>query len=88
MDRRTAHLLIGIMLLGVALTALPRAISFAQSDPFDGTWQLNVAKSEYNFGRPPKAESLNVQGEGQNRKAVGWIRCSRESVHMGVYVHS
>jgi hypothetical protein len=70
MDQRTTHLLTGIMLLGVAFTALPQAISFAQSDPFVGTWQLNVAKSEYNFGRPPKAQTLNVQGEGQNRKAT------------------
>jgi hypothetical protein len=69
MDRRTAHLLTGIMLLGVAFTALPQTISFAQSDPFDGTWQLNVAKSEHKFGRPPRAETLNVQGEKQNRKA-------------------
>jgi hypothetical protein len=70
MDKRTAHLLTGIMLFGVAFTALPQAISFAQSDPFVGKWQLNLAKSEYNFGRPPKAQTLNVQGEGQNRKAT------------------
>jgi hypothetical protein len=45
MNQRTAHLLTDIVLLGVVFTALPQAISFAQSDPFDGTWQLNVAKS-------------------------------------------
>jgi hypothetical protein len=70
MDQRTTHLLTGIMLFGLASTALPQAISFAQSDPFVGTWQLNLAKSEFNIGRPPKALTINVQGEGQNRKAT------------------
>jgi hypothetical protein len=70
MDRRTGLLLTATTLLGLAFTALPQGISFAQSDPFAETWQLNLAKSEYNFGRPPKAQTLNVQGEGQNRKAT------------------
>jgi hypothetical protein len=70
MDRRITLLLTAMTLLGLAFTALPQAISFAQSDPFVGTWQLNLAKSEYNIGRPPKAITLNVQGEGQNRKAT------------------
>ena len=27
-----------------------------QSDPFAGTWKLNLAKSKYNAGTPPKSE--------------------------------
>jgi len=27
-----------------------------QTDPFAGTWKLNVAKSKYNAGTPPKSE--------------------------------
>jgi hypothetical protein len=70
MDRRITLSLTALTLLGLSFTALPQVISFAQSDPFAGTWQLNPAKSEYNIGRPPKAITLNVQGEGQNRKAT------------------
>jgi hypothetical protein len=38
-----------------------------------GLWQLNVAKSKYSPGPAPKSQTLNIQGEGQNRKltAVG-----------------
>jgi hypothetical protein len=70
MVQRIAPLLTGITLLGVAFTALPQVITFAQSDPFVGTWQLNLAKSEFNIGRPPKALTISIQGEGQNRKAT------------------
>jgi hypothetical protein len=70
MNRLTTFLLTGIMLLGLAFTVPPQTISFAQSDPFVGTWQLNLAKSEYKTVRPPKAQTLIVQGEGQNRTAT------------------
>src|SRR5215467_10078612 len=70
MDQRTLPLLTGITLFGVAFTALPGAMSFAQSDPFVGMWQLNLAKSKYRLGPPPRSQSLNVQGEGRNRKAT------------------
>jgi hypothetical protein len=33
MDQRTTLLLVGMTLLGLAFTALPPPISFAQSDP-------------------------------------------------------
>jgi hypothetical protein len=69
MNRRT---LTTMALLGSAVvfaTALPQ-IGFGQSDPFPGTWQLNLAKSKYSPGPPPKSQSLNIQGEGQNYKVT------------------
>jgi len=54
-------------LLGLAIAALPQ-VGFAQSDPFLGTWQLNLAKSKYSPGPPPKSQTLNDQAEGQNHK--------------------
>jgi len=52
-------------LLGLAVvTAFPQ-IGFAQSNPFVGTWQLNLAKSKYSPGPPPKSQTENVQAEGQ-----------------------
>jgi hypothetical protein len=65
MNRRT---LTTMALLGlVVATALPQ-IGFAQSDPFVGTWQLNLAKSKYSPGPPPKSQTQTVQGDGQSHK--------------------
>jgi hypothetical protein len=62
MNRRTSTTMV---LLGLAVaTALPQ-IAFAQTDPFLGTWQLNLAKSKYSPGPPPKNQSTNVQADGQ-----------------------
>jgi hypothetical protein len=36
----------------------------AQSDPFLGTWQLDLAKSKFSPGPPPSGQTLSVQGEG------------------------
>src|ERR1700693_3491887 len=66
MNRRT---LTTMALLGLAAaTALPQ-IAFAQTDPFLGTWQLNLAKSKYSPGPPPRSQTLNIQAEGQGLKA-------------------
>jgi hypothetical protein len=60
MNRRTA-------LLGLAIAALPQ-LGFAQSDPFLGTWQLNLAKSKYSPGPPPRSETWTLQADGQGRR--------------------
>jgi hypothetical protein len=41
----------------------------AQSDPFVGTWQLNLAKSKFP-GPPPKSQTDNIQAEGQGLKVT------------------
>jgi Lipocalin-like domain len=65
MNRRT---LTTMVLLGLAVaTALPQ-IAFAQSNPFPGTWQLNLAKSKYSPGPAPKSGTVKVQEEGQGLK--------------------
>jgi hypothetical protein len=73
MNRRTTLMLTGITLLGSAVAATLPQVGFAQSDPFTGLWQLNLAKSKYSPGPGPKSQTVNIQGEGQNRKltAVG-----------------
>jgi hypothetical protein len=63
MYRRTALLLAGMTLLGLAV---PQS-AFAQSEPFAGLWQLNVAKSKYS-GQSPKSRTAYLQPEGQNIK--------------------
>jgi hypothetical protein len=66
MNRRTTLMLTGTTLLGLAIAALPQP-SFAQSDPFLGTWQLNLAKTKYSprEGVPPRSQTQTVQAEGQ-----------------------
>jgi hypothetical protein len=70
MNRRI--MLTSIALLGLGVATLPER-GFAQSDPLTGIWQLNLAKSKYGPGPGPKSGTLNIQGDGQNRKltAVG-----------------
>jgi hypothetical protein len=68
MNRRTLSF-IGTTFLGLAIAALPDA-GFAQSDPMTGLWQINLVKSKYDPGPPPKSQTVYFQGEGQNRKVT------------------
>jgi hypothetical protein len=68
MTRRTIIMLTGMTLLGLAFAASPQ-VALAQSDPFDGIWQLNLAKS--NLTGPlagTKSITRYDRGEGQNRR--------------------
>jgi hypothetical protein len=70
--RQMTLTLTGMTFLGLAIVALLQP-GFAQSDPFTGLWQLNLAKSKYIPGPAPKSQTVYIQGEGQSRKltAVG-----------------
>lgn len=48
--------------------AVSPQVTFSQSDPMIGTWQLNLAKSKFSPGPPPRSLSHTLQGEGENRK--------------------
>jgi hypothetical protein len=64
--------LIVITLLGLAIIAPQSA--FAQSDPLIGTWKLNLAKSTYSAGRPPRGDTITFEGvEGGRRSTVETI---------------
>jgi hypothetical protein len=66
MTRRTILMLTGMTLLGMSFSP---QVALAQSDPFDGIWQLNLAKSNLT-GPVAGAKSVTwyFHGEGQNRK--------------------
>jgi len=53
--------------LGLTVAAFPQ-VCFAQSNLEDGIWQLNVGKSKFSPGLPPKSATLYIRGEGQNRR--------------------
>jgi hypothetical protein len=51
----------GMVLIGVA---------FAQSNPFVGTWKLNVAKSKYSNGTPPQSSTTRIEPAGAGVKYI------------------
>jgi hypothetical protein len=65
MTRRSRVTLTTMALLGLAVaTALPQA-GLAQSNQLIGTWKLNLAKSTYSPGPPPRSQTITTQTEGQ-----------------------
>jgi hypothetical protein len=76
MNRRTTWTLTtrALPFLAVVLiTALPQ-IGFAQSNATVGTWTLNLAKSKYSPGPPPRSSimtfTLTFQAEGRSLTAT------------------
>ena len=70
MNRRTFTT---IALLGLAgATALPQA-GLAQSHPMIGTWKLNLAKSKYSPGPPPRSNTAIFEAveQGLRNRAEG-----------------
>jgi hypothetical protein len=69
MNRRIKLILTSMALLflaAVLTTAAPK-IGLAQTKPlWVGTWKLNLAKSKFLPGPPPKSQTLTFTGEGQN----------------------
>ena len=58
-------------LLGLAVaTALPQA-GLAQSNPLIGTWKLNLAKSKYSPGPPPRSNTVIWEAVGQGLRNRG-----------------
>ena len=53
--------------VAVLAAALPIAICAqnSQAGLFGGTWKLNVAKSRYDPGPPPKSETLTISPDGK-----------------------
>jgi hypothetical protein len=80
--RRAAILVLAALVL---VAALPQ-VGFVQSDLLTGAWKLNLEKSKYSPGPPPKSLTLNYQGEGQNRKNVA-EGIDAEGKPMGVFMH-
>ena len=69
MNRRATFILTGMTLLGLAIAAWPQ-VSFAQSDPWLGTWKLNLEKSKYGPVPLPKSLTVTIQEEGPNHKVT------------------
>ena len=57
-----------VAILAVCLVALSALSGLAQTDPFAGTWKLNLAKSKYSPGPPPKSQTVTYDATGQGVK--------------------
>ncbi len=57
-----------VAFLAVCLFATSSLSGFAQTDPVIGTWKLNLAKSKYSPGPPPKSSTLTYEAVGQGVK--------------------
>lgn len=63
---KSSHVVSSVLaVLVVSLVALSVHAARAQSDPFLGTWVLNVAKSKYTPGPPPKNQTSIYGAVGQ-----------------------
>jgi hypothetical protein len=49
--------------------ALPQS-GFAQSNPLVGTWKLNLAKSKFGPGPPPRSQTVNYEAVGQGLRVT------------------
>jgi hypothetical protein len=58
---RVMIVLAGVLAVAVLATAQPK-------DPFVGTWVLNLAKSKYSPGPPPKSTTTTVEAAGKGYK--------------------
>jgi hypothetical protein len=70
MNRRITLMLTGLMFLGLA-TAASSNLGFAQSNPLTGTWKLNLAKSKYSPGPPPRSSTVIWEAVGQGLRIRG-----------------
>ena len=53
--------------LAIALCAAFATVS-AAADPFEGTWQLNTAKSKYDPGPAPDKATVTIQSDGSTTR--------------------
>src|SRR5215831_2138251 len=56
--------------LAVCLFATSSLTSFAQTDPFIGTWKLNLAKTKYSPGPPQQSGTVTYEAVGQGYKII------------------
>jgi len=71
MNRRTMLTLTtkALLFTGLVFAAASPQIGFAQSSSA-GTWKLNLAKSKFSPGPPPRSSTLTFQAEGQSLTAT------------------
>jgi|SoiMethySBSTD1v2_1073268.scaffolds.fasta_scaffold1989256_2 hypothetical protein len=80
MTRRTALMLVLFTL--IALPSFPQS-GFAQSDPFLGIWQLNLAKSDYPRP-PPKSQTMYIWEDEAKKRQNSQVTIGADGVPAAV----
>ena len=55
---------------GVLVAAIGGTVLAQNSDPQVGTWKLNLAKSKYSPGPPPKSQTTKIEAVGAGTKVT------------------
>jgi hypothetical protein len=59
-----------VAFLAVCLVVMSPLSGLTQADPIIGTWKLNLAKSKYSPGPPPKSQTVTYEAVGQGVKVT------------------
>ena len=71
MKTRRVSLGVGVAaIVATILVGIGAQSGFAQGDPLIGTWVLNVAKSKYTPGPPPKEQTTIFEATGEGVKVT------------------
>jgi hypothetical protein len=54
----------------ISIMACPLVAQKNQDNPIIGTWKMNVEKSKYSTGSPPKSATLTVEAQGKAEKTT------------------
>lgn len=84
MNRRT--MLIAGFSAAVFATAAPQ-VALAQTSPLMGVWKLNLDKSKFSPGPPPKSQTLNFEGAGQDLKDTAETTDAQGQATKIVFMH-
>jgi len=57
-----------IALAAVVAAVLPASLPAQNTDPINGTWKLNLAKSKFNPGPAPQSETRRYEVSGDDFK--------------------
>ena len=57
-------------LLVAAFVVVAAVVTSAAKDPFVGTWKLNIAKSKFDGGAPPKSSTATITTVGDKRRVA------------------
>ena len=58
------------VVLALCLVAPLASVAAAQNEPYVGTWELNLAKSTFSPGPPPKSQTLMFRAAGPHWTAL------------------
>jgi hypothetical protein len=83
-NRRSILLL---ALLSAAFATAGSQMGLTQSDLLIGTWKLNVDKSKFSPGPPPKSQTLNFQRVGQDLQNTAETVDAQGQVTKIVFMH-